>query len=187
MKEKKTAVVYATKNGSTKRYAEWIARDCGAKLIALEEAVIDELTEYDTLVYGGAVYAGNIMGISFIKDNRDLLKNVRLVVYAVGLTQPGDEVAFAQVIDRNFTEEERKGIRFFHFPGELDYKKMNFAQKSIMRVLKRSIQKKPENARSQMEAHILDTYGGRVDFTNYAYVKELVKFVGSDCKAGEEA
>lgn len=186
MSQKKTAVVYATRNGSTKRYAEWIARDCSAKLIALENADIDELVTYDTLVYGGCVYSGNIQGIAFIKNNRDLLEKVRLVVYTVGLTQPGDEAAFAQVLDRNFTKEERKGIHFFHFPGALDYKKMSMVQRCMMRVLKKSIQKKSKETRSQMEGYILDSFGGKIDFTNYAYIKELVKFVCADREIGEE-
>ena len=179
MEQRRTAVVYATRNGSTKRYAEWIARDCGAYLIPVEEAVIDRLALYETLVYGGCVYSGAIQGISFIKNNRDLLERVRLVVFTVGLTQPGDEAAFAQVLDRNFTEEERRGIRFFHFPGALDYKKMNFLQRGMMRLLKKSIQKKPPEDRSQIEGYILESYGGKVDFTNAAYIKPLVKYVRS--------
>lgn len=179
MEQRKTAVVYATRNGSTKRYAEWIARSCGADLIPLEEAVIDRLALYQTLVYGGCVYSGAIQGISFIKNNRDLLKHVHLVVFTVGLTQPGDEAAFAQVLERNFTEEERKGIRFFHFPGALDYQKMGFLQKGMMRILKKSIQKKPSEARSRIETDILKSYGGRVDFSNAAYVKPLVEYVCS--------
>lgn len=179
MGQRKIAVVYVSRNGSTKRYAEWIARDCGADLIPLEEAVIDRMALYETLVYGGCVYSGVIQGISFIKNNRDLLERVRLVVFTVGLTQPGDETAFAQVLDRNFTEEERRGIRFFHFPGALDYKKMNFLQSGMMRLLKKSIQKKLPEDRSQIEGYILESYGGKVDFTNAAYVKSLVKYVRS--------
>lgn len=180
MEYRKTAVVYVSRNGSTKRYAEWIARSCGADLIPLEEAVIDKLTLYETLVYGGCVYSGVIQGISFIKNNRALLDRVRLVVFTVGLTQPGDEAAFAQVLDRNFTEEERRGIQFFHFPGALDYKKMSFLQRGMMRLLKKAIQKKSPEDRSQIEGYILDSYGGKVDFTNAAYVKPLVKYVCSD-------
>lgn len=185
MERRKTAVVYATRNGSTKRYAEWIARDCGADIIPLEEAVIDRLALYQTLVYGGCVYSGTIQGVSFLKNNRDLLKHVRLVVFTVGLTQPGDEVAFAQVLNRNFTEEERKGIRFFHFPGVLDYQKMDFLQRGMMRILKKSIQKKPPEARSRIEADILKSYGGKVDFSNAAYLKQLVEYVCSG-QASEE-
>jgi len=177
MEDKKTVVVYVTRNGSTQRYAEWIAKDCKAKLIPLQNATIDELAEYETVIFGAPVYAGQIQLIGFIKNNRDLLANSRLVVFTTGLTQPGDEVAFQQVLDRNFTEEERQGIQFFHYPGALDFKRMSFVQKNMMRILKRSILKKPEAARSQMEKYILEAFDGKLDFTNYVYVKPLVKFV----------
>lgn len=187
MREKKTAVVYVTKNGSTKRYAEWVARSCNADLFVLDEAVIDDLAGYDTLIYGAPVYAGNIAGIPFIKGNRDLLKNVQLVVFAVGLTQPGDDAAFEEVIKRNFTGEEQEGIRFFHFPGALDHKKMNFMQKGMMRVLKRAIMKKPKETRTQMEEYILESFGGKVDFTNFAYIKPLVDYVRYDSEGEKNA
>ena len=170
----KIAVVYFSKNGSTQRYAEWIARSCKADLFPYAEADIDRLAEYDTVIYGGCVYSGVIQGIRFIKDNRDLLANTRLAVFAVGLTQPGDDAAFEEVLNRNFTPEERTGLTFFHFPGALDYKKLSFFQRGMMRMLKKSIQKRPAESRSQMEQYILDSYGGRVDFTSFTYVKPLV-------------
>lgn len=177
MEDKKTVVVYATQFGSTQRYAEWIAKDCKAALIPVENADIDELAKYETVIFGAPVYAGRIWYISLIKNNLELLTDCRVVVFTTGLTQPGDEVAFQQVLDRNFMKEERSGIQFFHFPGALNYKKMSFMQKNVMRILKRSIQKKPAEARSQMESHILESYGGLLDFTNYAYIKPLVKYV----------
>ena len=173
MTQKKIAVVYFSKNGSTQRYAQWIARSCKADLFSYTEADIDQLAQYDTVVYGGCVYSGAIQGIRFIKDNRDLLTGVRLAVFAVGLTQPGDDAAFEEVLNRNFTPEEREGITFFHFPGAIDYKKLSFIQRGMMRMLKKAIQKRPAGNRSQMEQYILDSYGGRVDFTNFAYVKPL--------------
>ena len=94
-------------------------------------------------------------------------------MFAVGLTQPGDDAAFEEVLNRNFTPEEREGITFFHFPGAIDYKKLSFIQRGMMRMLKKAIQKRPAGNRSQMEQYILDSYGGRVDFTNFAYVKPL--------------
>lgn len=170
----KIAVVYFSKNGSTQRYAEWIARSCKADLFPYAGADIDRLAEYDTVIYGSCVYSGVIQGIRFIKDNRDLLANTRLAVFAVGLTQPGDDTAFEEVLNRNFTPEERTGLTFFHFPGALDYKKLSFFQRGMMRMLKKSIQKRPAESRSQMEQYILDSYGGRVDFTSFTYVKPLV-------------
>ena len=188
MENKKTVVVYATQFGSTQRYAEWIAKDCSATLIPVEQADIDELAQYETVIFGAPVYAGRIWYISLIRDNRDLLSNSRVIVFTTGLTQPGDEVAFEQVLTRNFTEEQREGIRFFHFPGALNYKKMNFMQKNMLRFLRRSIKKKDPRRRNQMETHILDSFGGLVDFTNYAYIKPLVKYVqGGTAKLPEDA
>ena len=176
MEDKKTAVVYFSKTGSTQRYAEWIAKDCGGDLIPYGEADIVHLAEYKTVIYGGCVYSGVIQGVTLIKNNRDLLRHTRLAVFAVGLTQPGDSVAFQEVLDRTFRQEEQEGMAFFHFPGAIDYKRLSFFQRCLMRVLKKSIQKKPTEMRSQMEQYILDSFGGRVDFTNYAYVKPLVQW-----------
>ena len=177
----KTAVVYCGRYGSTRRYAEWIAKRCGAVLIPLEQVTIDDLKIFKTVIYGGAVYTGKIMGIAFIKANLDFFRKIRLVVYTVGLTQPGDELAFAQVLDRNFTPEEHEGIRFFHFPGALDYSKMNGVERIMMRMLKRSIEKKRKELRSRFEESIVQSFGGKVDFTNESYIDPLVKYICSEC------
>lgn len=177
MENGKTAVVYCGQYGSTRRYAEWIAKRCSGVLLPLEQVSIDDLKIFKTVIYGGAVYAGKIMGISFIKGNLDFFRKIRLVIYTVGLTQPGDEAAFAQVLDRNFTPEERAGIRFFHFPGALDYSKMNGVQRLMMRVLKKSIEKKSKASHSQFEESIVQSFGGKVDFTDESYIDPLVAYI----------
>jgi len=182
---KRIAVVYTSRQGSTRQYAQWVAHECSAKLFELKEAVIDDLCEYDIVVFGSCVYNGLIDGISFIKNNRDLLRDSRLFIFTVGLTQPGDETAYEQVLERNFTPEEREGLRFYHFLGVLDFGKMSLMQRLMMRLLKKSIQRKPEAARSQLESYVLKAYGGRVDFTNRACIKPLVEEVLA--LAGSEA
>lgn len=173
----RTVIVYSSRNGSTRHYAEWLAQDCGAKLLPWREVVVDELAKYETVVFGGCVYNGLIDGISLIKNNRDVLRGCRLFVFTVGLTQPGDETAFKQVLDRNFEPDELEGIQFHHFLGALDFKKMSLMQRMMMRLLKKSIQKKPEENRSVLESSILEAYGGQVDFTNRKYIKPMVKAI----------
>ena len=179
----KTIIIYSSRNGSTRKYAEWLAQDCGAKLIPWREAVVDELAEYGTVVFGGCVYNGLIEGISLIKNNRDTLRGCRLFVFTVGLTQPGDETAFQQVLDRNFEPGELEGIRFHHFLGALDFGKMSLMQRMMMRLLKKSIQRKPRESRSQLESYILEAYGGRVDFTSRSYIRSLTEEILLDQEA----
>ena len=72
----KTIVVYKTKYGSTKAYAEWISEELGADVIDVKDADINKLSEYDAIVYGGGLYAEVINGVSIITKNLDKLKDM---------------------------------------------------------------------------------------------------------------
>lgn len=177
MNKKSTVVVYSTKNGSTERYAQWIAEDCGADLMRAGETKIETLLDYDTVIYGGCVYQGTIRGADLVKKNLQTLRGKKLAVFAVGLTHPADDAAFAQVLSQNFTPDQQAGIRFFHFPGALDYAKMTFPQKYMMKLLVKNIRKRPADQRSEIENSLVQSYGTGVDFTSRSYIKPLVQYV----------
>ena len=69
---KKCVVVYKSKYGATKKYAEWIAEDLHADLFEGKAASADALTAYDVIVYGGGLYAGGVSGLPFITKNFDI-------------------------------------------------------------------------------------------------------------------
>ena len=60
---------------------------------------------------------------------------------------------------------------------------MSLMQRMMMRLLKKSIQKKPKEARSQLEGYVLKAYGGAVDFTNRDYIGPMVE----ELLSGQEA
>lgn len=177
MGKKSTVVVYSTKNGSTERYAQWIAEDCGADLMRAGETKIEDLLNYETVIYGGCVYQGTLRGVDLIKKNLQKLREQKLVVFAVGLTHPADDAAFEQVLSQNFKPSQREGIQFFHFPGALDYAKMTFHQKYMMKLLVKNIRKRPVEQWSEIENSIVRSYGSGVDFTSRSYIKPLVQYV----------
>ena len=55
-------VVYISIYGSTKTYAEWIAQALNARLARAKEVKPGSLSDYDTVIYGGGLYAGTIAG-----------------------------------------------------------------------------------------------------------------------------
>lgn len=63
----KIAVVYKSKYGATKKYAEWLSEDIGADLYLQDNCKFEILNSYDTIIYGGGIYASGIAGLSFIK------------------------------------------------------------------------------------------------------------------------
>lgn len=174
----KIAVVYRSKYGSTKKYAQWIAEEARADLYECSQVDINKLMEYHTIIYGGGLYASGIAGVPIITKNYNLLKDKRIIVFTVGLASTDDEEIFTPIIKKNFPSEEmRENIKFFHLRGGIDYKKLGIVHKSMMAMLKTMISRKDTNELSDDDKELLATYGGKVDFTDKNTIKPLISFL----------
>ena len=131
-----TIVVYKSKYGSTEQYAKWIAEELGADLRNAEHTKLNDLLPYDTVIYGAGVYIGCIAGIALISDNYERLKDKKLIVFTVGLTDPADKKKYDDLITKNFTWTMKDTIPVFHFRGALDYKKIGLGNKLMMKKMK---------------------------------------------------
>lgn len=105
----KIIVIYKSKSGYTKTYAEWISKDLNCDIKDVKDITISELEGYDVIIYGGGLYATGINGISILKKNYHLLKNKKLIVWATG-ENPGRESDLQKVWQHNFTDEQLKKI-----------------------------------------------------------------------------
>ncbi len=173
----RTILVYKTKYGTTETYARWIAQALGADLFETSQIGPQELAGYDTIIQGGGLYAGGILGVGLITKNFDKLKDKNLVVFTVGLADPKNPSQFQSVIDKNFTQEMKSKIKIFHFRGGMDYKKLGMLHKTAMAMVKSMAQKKPENERDEETRQLLETYGKSVDFRDRASIEPLVAYV----------
>ena len=59
-------VIYKSKYGSTKDYAMWIAEELGCEAKDAKSVKVLDLLAYDTIIYGGGLYAEIIAGVSLI-------------------------------------------------------------------------------------------------------------------------
>lgn len=93
---KKSIVIYTSKRGSTKQYAEWIAEDLGCEALPLSDALGLDLHDYGCVIYGGWIRGSGIVDFNkFAKMLDDGIMS-RLIVFGVGFA---DETAenYAQV------------------------------------------------------------------------------------------
>lgn len=171
------AIIYKSKYGSTKKYAQWIAEEAKADLFQCSEIGVKKLKEYDTIVYGGGLYASGIAGISIITKNYEILKDKRIIVFTVGLASTDREEVFTPIIEKNFSKEIRENITFFHLRGGIDYKKLGIIHKSMMAMLKNMISKKDSKELSDDDSALLNTYGKKVDFTDKNTIAPLLLFL----------
>lgn len=149
-----------------------------ADLIEATKVKLSELLEYDTIIYGGGLYASGINGVkSCIVQKFEQLKNKNLIVFTVGLNTTEDLSVFEPIKKHNFSDEMILNIKFFHLRGGIDYKKLSFAHKSMMAMLKKKIVKK-EDKTSEDEL-FLKTYGDSIAFSDKNTIEPLVSFVKS--------
>lgn len=176
---KKTAVVYRTKYGSAKRYAQWIAEEVKADLFDGKHVTINDLLKYDTIVYGGSMYAVGILGIDLIKSNFGQLKSKKVIVFSVGAS-PAYPQAIQAVKERNFTGEMKDKVHFFHVRGAFDYKGLNPIDKLMMFLLKKKIQLKKPEQRENDEIGMLASYARPTDWTDKKSIQPIVDCIWND-------
>jgi menaquinone-dependent protoporphyrinogen IX oxidase len=170
----KIAVLYRSKYGSTKQYAEWIAEETGADLFSIPHVAARELSRYDTIIVGGGLYAGGMLGASFLRKTFSALSGKRIIVFSVGASF-ANEKNLAAIRARLLPPKMLSRVTFFHLRGGLDYRAMNIIDRFAMRILVSMIRHKPEGERDEEEKGILATYGKSVTFVNRATIAPIVQ------------
>ena len=169
-------VVYKSKYGSTETYAEWIADELGFDISDAKNVSLNDLLKYDTIVYGGGLYAEVINGVHLITKNIDALCDKKIVVFSTGIT-PLDcrEYYDKYVIEKNFRNEKTKTIKVFNFMGKMIVSELSFVHKTAIGGLKKLMASK-ENP-TQMEKMLIDVCDADGDFSDKNSIYELVNYI----------
>lgn len=169
-------VIYKSRYGSTKDYANWIAEEIGCKAVEAKTVTADGLEKYDTIIYGGGLYAEVINGVSLITKNLDRLKNKKIAVFSTGIT-PLDcrEYYDTYVIKKNFKQGIPENIKVFNFMGKMILDELSLPHRAAIKTLKKIMSGK-ENP-TEMEKLLVELCDADGDFTDKAAISPLVEYV----------
>ena len=172
----KTIVLYKTKYGSTKSYAEWIGEELGCEVKNAKGVKADDLLEYDNIIYGGGLYAEVIAGVSLITKNIDKLKDKKIAVFTTGIT-PLDCRAYydGEVLEKNFKNGVPENVKIFNFMGKMILSELSVPHRLALKALKK-IMKGKENP-TDMEKLLVELCDADGDFTDRAQIKELIEYM----------
>jgi menaquinone-dependent protoporphyrinogen IX oxidase len=171
----KTAVIYQSKYGSSKKYAEWLSEEIHADLFKKSEITLDKIKEYDTVIYGAGIYASGIAGFSLIKKNYSMLKDKNLVIFAVGAS-PQEEGTVPAIKKVNFTEE-MKDVPCFYLRGAFDEDKMNMGDRMLIKMLKKMVGKKDPSKYENWEKALMESIGKPADWTSKENLMPLIDYI----------
>lgn len=176
-------IVYESKYGSTKKYAEWLSEELSCDLAERKNTDIDKLLNYDTIIYGGGLYAGGVSGINLITNNFDKISNKNLILFTCGLADTNDKENIdhiKQSLNKKLSAEMQDKITVFHLRGGIDYKKLNFIHKTMMKIMYRMLCKKDPETLKKDDKDLIATYGGVVDFTEKSTITPIIEYVKTE-------
>lgn len=174
---KKGIIIYQSKYGATKKYAEWLQNRTDFQCVKTQEAKMDEVAQYGTIVLCGGIYASGIAGISFLKKNIDRLKNKKIAILCVGAS-PYDERALVEIKVHNLTGNLRD-IPLFYGRGAYDESKMRFMDRTMCKLLQKSVAKKDPGTYEPWMKALMCAAGQSCDWTDQKYLAPLLDYLKS--------
>jgi menaquinone-dependent protoporphyrinogen IX oxidase len=177
-----TLVLFKSKYGSARQYAEWIAAELEADLYELSSLPAAGWTEYSTIIFCGGVYASKINGIRKIIRRQDLLAGKNVIVAACALSDPDNEDNHTIIINSSFSGAQhllQKNVKFFLLKGGIDHAKLNFFDNMIMRFMEKSLRHRDPETLTQGEKNLKSILANNFDFKERALIQPLVDYCRS--------
>ncbi|MDY2680430.1 MAG: flavodoxin domain-containing protein [Lentihominibacter sp.] len=137
-------IIYKSKTGFTKKYAELIAAETGAEVQPVEKADIKSLAAHDVVVFGGRCCGGVVDGLDDFR--KQAVKNgiSNLMVFCTGATPAEMTDMIGEMWKNNLSEEDMKKIPHYYLESGICYEKMNFADKMMMKAFRHMMKKKTD-------------------------------------------
>lgn len=176
----KSIILYRSKYGAAQTYAQWLAELTGFLCVALSKEVWRQAAECQTLVLCGGVYASGIAGLSALKKHLPELNAQRVAVFCVGAS-PYDKEALEQLRLHNMTGP-LQSVPLFYGRGAWDESRMSLPDRTLCRMLQRSVAKKdPADCEPWMRA-LMSAAGQRCDWTDRSYLLPLLEHLAIEPK-----
>lgn len=172
----KGVVIYGSNYGTTKEYAEALAKDLKFDCYYYKEMKEDNINNYHYIVYGGGLYAGSILGLSKTMKKINNPEDRDITIFTVGLADPEDKeniTAIRKRVKEQIPEELYDEEKIFHFRGGIDYSKLSFIHKAMMTLVYKKVKNIPVEKQSADDRGIIETFNKKIDFVDVNKLKVL--------------
>ena len=147
----KTAVIYTSQTGFTRRYAQWIAEGAGADCFELKQARRQDFSNYDAIVFGGWICAAMVRHLDWFVQQLPGWSGKRLIAFAVG-GSPAGSPDIPGFMEKTFGTEALRPVSAFYCPGGLSYENMRAPSRAMMKLFVKSVAARKDKAPHEEEA-----------------------------------
>lgn len=167
----KLIVIYESKTGFTKQYAEWIASELNCETVPVKKCTVN-LDEYDYIIYGEPFISGYLRQLD--KFYRKEYRN-KLIVFTTGVA-PMERTYFQEHMwEGNLTSEDREVIPFFYMQAGIDFEHMPSSYRRLVEINRNGLKEKEDKTVQDelMYQHLTHSE----DYSKKEYIQPLVDYV----------
>ena len=168
-------IIYGSKYGTTKQYAKELSKKTNIKAEGYED--IKTINEYETIIYIGALYAGGVLGMAKTFKKISNCKNKKIIIATVGLSDHMDEENINNIennMKRQLSNEIYKKASIYHLRGGIDYSKLNFLHKTMMRILYEKAKSLPEEKKTTEDKLMIQSLLQKVNFVDFSSLENII-------------
>lgn len=175
----KVAVIFYSKTGFTRRYANWLVEDLKgrgheAESIAFEEAKKREFGGFDAIVFGSWLMAGQIQKVKWFKEHFDEWKDKKLAVFGVG-GSPRENPDVDTLLENLFNDEEKSRAKGFYCQGGFNYDEMSAGSRMAMKMFVKVLRSKKNP--TEEEKIMADMISHSYDIADRKYLEPLIEYL----------
>ena len=170
-----SVIIYGSHYGTAKQYAQELSRRINTEAVSFEK--VKEISDYDNIIYLGGLYAGGVLGMSKTIKKLNNISGKKIIIATVGLSDPTDEINKNNIrnnIKRQLHKEIFEKVKIFHLRGGIDYSKLKFAHKTMMKLLYNAVKNLPEEKQTAEDRAMIETYNKRVDFIDFSGLDGII-------------
>lgn len=168
----KTAIIYYSQTGFTKRYAEWIAEAINADCLKLQKAKKEDLSVYEAIVFGSWIRSENICNLNWFENNLKKWSDKKMILFCVGgspLNSPKVKIMLKKISNKL----EPYNVSIFYCPGGFNYQKMNLSSRIMMKIFLQSL--KIKKYITHEDSKLFKIISSYYDISDKKYVEPILK------------
>ena len=168
-------IIYGSHYGITKQYAQELSKKTNIEAISYKN--VKEINNYDKIIYLGGLYAGGVLGMPKTLRKLNNVANKNIIIATVGLANPIDETNIKNIrnnIKSQISKEIYEKAKIFHLRGGIDYSKLNFVHKTMMKLLYNAVKNMPQEKLTAENKAIIETYNKKVDFVDFSSLDKII-------------
>ncbi|AKK10773.1 flavodoxin domain-containing protein [Corynebacterium uterequi] len=163
-----THILYASAYGSSRMYAEELARRLNTTAVAMTEVAPEDLAGSDPVITVSYTHGPSLPAASFFTQHH--LPQRPLAACAVGMSL----VSAARERDqmKSMLGEQAANVERFYLPGRLAYSEISPAHRKVMFGVVNALKLKPR--KSDNDRNLIQDYGQDVDRIDFAELDPVV-------------